>query len=327
MPPTRRRARASLCDDGIEGGVVHCVRRRAPGRCADDDCPGTGKLLQPCGRVDDVAGHGRLATRRIGGEVEEHLSRRDADSHSQLEAAFRLVHLLDLAPCRKCRPQRALGVVLVRERGPKDPENRIADELLDRASESLELGANTAVVRREQAADVFRVELLCEVRVADEVDEEHCDDPSFRGHARLRVIEPETAGRAEPAPWRILLAAPGTSGHVRKVWHGRARYAIARLVSVVRLGHPGRQEGPLLAQHLAGDHEPLNSAGEPMVPPRAPSFKPSFERRWALPSKARQRFERRRASRRRRARTRATPAASRGRSRAAGSPACPRRSA
>ena len=145
---------------------------RAPGRCADDDRPGPGQLLQPGGRVDDISGDRGLSARRIGSEVEEHLTGRDADAHSEVDAAFRIVHLLDDPPRRERRSQRPLSIVLVRERCAEDAEDRVAYELLDRASKSLELGANAAVVRREQAADVFWVELLGEARVPHEVDEE-----------------------------------------------------------------------------------------------------------------------------------------------------------
>ena len=52
---------------------------------------------------------------------------------------------------RERRPHRPLGVVLVRDRRAEERHHRVADELLDRSAETLELGAQMRVVRREHA--------------------------------------------------------------------------------------------------------------------------------------------------------------------------------
>ena len=54
----------------------------------------------------------------------------------------------------------ALGVVLVRDGGAEDRHHRIADELLDRSAEALELVAQARVVRAEQRAHLLRIHLL-----------------------------------------------------------------------------------------------------------------------------------------------------------------------
>ena len=175
--------------------------------------PGPRLLLQAGGRVDDISGDRGLAAIRIGREVEQHLSRRDADAHSEVLAGLRLVDVLDGPARGECRSQRPLGVVFVGDRRAEDAEDRIADELLDRAAKTLELRADTAVVRRQQAADVFWVELLCEAREAHEVDEDNRDDLPLGGGTRLRVLKAHAAGPAEAATCRILLATPGAGRH------------------------------------------------------------------------------------------------------------------
>ena len=61
---------------------------------------------------------------------------------------------------RERRPDRALGVVLVRGRGAEERHDRVADELLDGAAVSLELGANALVVGAEERLDVLRIHRL-----------------------------------------------------------------------------------------------------------------------------------------------------------------------
>ena len=61
---------------------------------------------------------------------------------------------------RERRPDRALGVVLVRGRGSEERHDRVADELLDGAAMSFELGANALVVRAQESLDVLRIHRL-----------------------------------------------------------------------------------------------------------------------------------------------------------------------
>ena len=113
--------------------------------------PCSARRLQPRGGVDDVArGH---ALARLGPRVErdERLAGRDADA--DLELALLRERVAD----RERGADGSLGVVLVRDRRAEDRHHRVADELLDRAAEALELGANARVVGLEQRAHVLGV--------------------------------------------------------------------------------------------------------------------------------------------------------------------------
>ena len=86
-------------------------------------------------------------------EPNECLAGRDSDAELEL--------LLDgELPDRERGAYRALGVVLVRGRGAEERHDRVADELLDGAAMSLELGANALVVGAEESLDVLRIHRL-----------------------------------------------------------------------------------------------------------------------------------------------------------------------
>ena len=70
----------------------------------------------------------------------------------------------------------ALCVVLVRDRRAEDRHHRVADELLHRAAEALELVPQAGVVRAEQRAHLLRIHLLGARREAHEIGEEDGDD-------------------------------------------------------------------------------------------------------------------------------------------------------
>ena len=103
-------------------------------------------------------------------ERDQRLAGRDPDA--DLELAL----LGERVANRERRADRALGIVLVRDRGAEDGHDRVADELLDRAAEALELGANACVVGLEQPPHVLRVHALGARGEADEVAEEAGDD-------------------------------------------------------------------------------------------------------------------------------------------------------
>src|SRR5204863_9173847 len=103
----------------------------------------------------------------------------------------------------------------MRERRAEERHHGVADELLDRAAEALELVAQTLPVRREQPAHVLGVEPFRPRREPDEVGEENRDElPLLTAWLRNRR-ERRTAGVAEagvcrgspPAPRSLLHAA------------------------------------------------------------------------------------------------------------------------
>jgi len=80
-----------------------------------------------------------------------------------------------VADCQR-RPHRPFWVVFVRYGRSEHGHHRVADELLDRPAEVLELLPNACVVRAEQADDVFGIHLLGARGEADQVGEEDGDD-------------------------------------------------------------------------------------------------------------------------------------------------------
>src|SRR6266487_7165205 len=86
----------------------------------------------------------------------------------------------------------AFRIVLVRDGRTKKCHDRIADELLHRATEPLELASQALVVRTEDRLDVFGIELLRARREADEVGEQDCHHlalaPTLRGQPRRSTV-------------------------------------------------------------------------------------------------------------------------------------------
>ncbi len=146
-----------------------------------------------------------------------------------------------------------LRVVLVGERGAEERDDRVADELLDGAAEALELGLDTAVVRREQASDVFGVELFGTPREADEVGEEDADDLALledRRH-RLAWLEFGAAGGTEREVERDNLSAGGASpAECEATTAAKERPRPVLVTARGALGHAGTSLGPLQATHV-----------------------------------------------------------------------------
>ena len=98
---------------------------------------------------------------------------------------------------RERRPHRPLRVVLVRHGGAEHRHHGVADELLDRATVGLELVPHARVVRGEQRAHVFRVELLRARSRADEVGEHDRDDLALLAARDSLLVEHRAAPGAE----------------------------------------------------------------------------------------------------------------------------------
>ena len=86
------------------------------------------------------------------------------------------VQLLDCLQDAQAGADGALRVVLVRDRGAEDGHDRVADELLDRASVALDLLPQPGVVGADAGADVLGVGRFGGGGEADEVAEEDGDD-------------------------------------------------------------------------------------------------------------------------------------------------------
>ena len=221
---TRARARsASQTGTGLDfpfastGGassILDGALGRAEGRLVDQDAHRRrGCALQPRCSVDDIARSHSLACLGPGVERDQRFAGRDPDA--DLELAL----LGELVPDRERRSDRTLGVVLVRDRRAEDGHDRVADELLDGASEALELRAHLRVVGLEQAAHILRIHALGACREADEVAEEAGDDLALLARA-APALQRGRALRAEACVFRVLAAAARADLHERRIGGG-----------------------------------------------------------------------------------------------------------
>src|SRR5437868_2443958 len=100
---------------------------------------------------------------------------------------------------RFASPRRSRALRAPRSRAPRS------------AAARLDLPPDVNVVRREERSDVLRVELLRPRREADDVDEEHRDDPALL--AMRRRPERRAAVEAEAREVWVLLTATGANRH------------------------------------------------------------------------------------------------------------------
>jgi hypothetical protein len=118
----------------------------------------------------------------------------------------------------------ALGVVLVRDGRAEDRHHRVADELLHRPAEALDLRPQAPVVGREHGAHVLRVELLRSSGEADQIGEEDRYDLALFPRRRLLGGERRGAGVTEARAFRVLLAAFCAERHAESVRARRSEF-------------------------------------------------------------------------------------------------------
>ena len=134
-PRPHERERADEPPAGDAAGLALRLDRRrlveleGAARCrdralADEDLARAGRLLEPCGDVDGVAGHERAALPR---PADDDLAGVHADAQRERVAE----ELVEPPLHREGGVQRALRVVLVRGRSAERRHHRVADELLD----------------------------------------------------------------------------------------------------------------------------------------------------------------------------------------------------
>jgi hypothetical protein len=145
-----------LCRDRHERLVFENTIRRAIGPLPDRHAVDWRRGLDPGRRVHDVARHHSLALLRTRVEGDNGLSRVDSDAHRQSERGVLGVQLLDALEDREARADRALGIVLVRNRRSERGHDRVADELLHRSTERLDAIACPSVVRSDASLHLLR---------------------------------------------------------------------------------------------------------------------------------------------------------------------------
>ena len=177
---------------------LHCVDvpivdyrlRRSIRRLADDHAVDGRGRLKPGGRVDDVTRSHSLAGFGTRPEVDQGLTGVHGDPN---------LHRIVLAgpvPDRERCSHRTFRIVLVCNGRAEESHHRIADELLHRAAEPLELATQALVVGTENRLDVFGIELLCTRCEADEVGEQHRHHfaltPTLHGQPRRSTLYPRS---------------------------------------------------------------------------------------------------------------------------------------
>jgi hypothetical protein len=135
----------ALQRNGLERLVDDRVSRRPHCQLAGDETADRCNALQAGRRVDDVARHHPLALLGPGKECDECLTGVYRGSDGKLKAL--LAKFFDRLEYAQTRPDGALGIVLMCDRGSKDGHDSIADELLDRPSEAVDLLFQPCVVR------------------------------------------------------------------------------------------------------------------------------------------------------------------------------------
>jgi hypothetical protein len=213
--PYRDRHRLPLGLDRLGRGEFDDAFGCPVGRLVDQDRADRRGSLDARGGIDDVAGGHAFADLRASAESDQRLAGRDPDPN--LEITLVLERVAD----RESGSDRPLGIVLVRGGRAEDRHDRVADELLDRSAEALELRTEACVVGLEEPAHVLGVHAFRPRREAHEVAEQNAYDlPLFASTLRLERC---AAGRAEARVLRVLAPAAGADPHARRIGRARSR--------------------------------------------------------------------------------------------------------
>ncbi len=205
--PDRKRLRLPLRLHRLRLPVFDRVLRRRMRRPVHKDPVHRRRRLEPRRPVEDVAGGHPLPLARTRPQRDNGLPRRHRDPHVQVQPRIGRIALRDRFSDRKRRPHATLRVVLVRRRRAEERDHGIADELLHRSPEALQLRAQTRVVRSEELPHVLRIELPRPPREVDQIGEQDRDDLAL-----LRLRLPRPARRAEVEPRRDHGPAHRTRG-------------------------------------------------------------------------------------------------------------------
>ena len=188
--------------DLAPGRVVHNGSRGRLRRRAHQHLAGFGERLQPARDVHRVA-HGRVVAARPQ-RPHQHLAGVDADADAQVEIALG-VESLQRALHAERGPQRPLRVVFVRRGRAEQRQDRVADDLVDRAPERRHVGHEPLEALVDQMLDLFGVGGLAHRGEPDQVGEQHRDDAALLGRD-----EQVAAGMAEACALRDLSGARRT---------------------------------------------------------------------------------------------------------------------
>ena len=218
QPPGRDRLALALGGDRFGGRGLDRARNETVRQLADQDAARRRCLLEPGRGVDGVAGDERLAARVIACDD---LARVHAHAHRELDPQFvaqRATELRDAGRQIERAAHSPQGIVLVRDRQPEDAHDRIADELLDLSSVSLERTRGGGEIALLDVAQHLRVETLTERGRPGQVAEH--DRDLGAALARAGLAQRVAAARAEERFDRLERATPRTWS---RAWQSRAR--------------------------------------------------------------------------------------------------------
>ncbi len=233
--PCRHRFLAAFDPEQAERLVADRFGGRRLCRGPDDHGTRCRSSLEARCRVDDVTHGGVIAA---GSKcTDKHLTRVDPDAQLGRDVeliahqAERLLHL-------QRGSHRPLGVVLMRDRGTKQGDDRVPHDLVDLAAERLDVGDQPFEASVDEVLHVFGIRGLGEGGEAHEVGEHHRGNPPLVGSLHQTVA----ASRAESG-------VVGRAGTARRTGHG------ARIEGSGR-SSPGRtarvrRSGPVAGKELS----------------------------------------------------------------------------
>ena len=185
-PEGRERQGEALEAGGPKIGQLEQAADQASGRLADDHLAGRRQRLQPGGEVRGLADHRLLAGGTFADQFADHdQAGGDADPRRQGLPRRRLPSR-ERVDDREPRPDRPLGVVLMRLRPAEIGEHAVAHELGDVTLEARDLAGDRALIGVDQRAHVLGVELARERGRADQVAEQHRQLPALGIPGRRR---------------------------------------------------------------------------------------------------------------------------------------------
>ncbi len=149
--------------------------------------------------------------------VDRGLAREHAGAHPQAVDPGLLAERLHRCDEVERRANGPLGVVLRRHRRPPHRHHRVADELLDHAAVQPDEPPARVEVAGEELAHLLGVARLGEGREADQVGEEHRDEPAFRDRSLDRGDRGLPAHAAASAvPQSPQKRSPGSYGALQE---------------------------------------------------------------------------------------------------------------
>ncbi len=205
--PERERLRLALDPDRLQRLPVEDALGCPVGRLGDSDGVHRSNSLQPRCGVHHVAGHQPFAELGSGVEGYHGFAGVYPDPHLKRKRGIAGVQLLNRLQHSEACPHGPLGVVLVRDWRAEHRHHGIADELLDRAAEPLDLLAQPPVIRPDPRPHILRISSFRRGGEAHQVAEQDRDDLPLLCRRRLCLTQRRGTERTERKLARQLPAA------------------------------------------------------------------------------------------------------------------------